>query len=92
MKPRRQFLKTCAAGMAGYAVLLSDLRAAGTSRAPKLKISGVKAVRLKGINNQFVRVYTDAGVYGTGETFDTVGAVEIVNSNVTALRTAAVAS
>src|SRR5580704_16180188 len=79
MNHRRAFIKTLAAGAAGSAAWVSDLRAAGTSRAPKLKISSVKAARLKDENNQFVRVYTDAGVYGTGETFDTVGAAEIVN-------------
>lgn len=80
MNHRRAFLKTLATGVAGSAAWVRDLRAAGTSRAPKLKISAVKAVRLKAVNNQFVRVYTDGGVYGTGETFDTVGAAEIVNS------------
>jgi galactonate dehydratase len=79
MEGRRTFIKTLAACSVGSARWVSDLRAAGTSRAPKLKISAVKAVRLKDENNQFVRVYTDGGVYGTGETFDTVGAAEIVN-------------
>lgn len=75
MMERRTFLKSLAASSAW----LHDLRAAGTSRVPKLKIAAVKAIRLRDVNNQFVRVYTDGGVYGTGETFDTVGAAEIVN-------------
>jgi galactonate dehydratase len=79
MKSRREFLKTMAVGAVGYTALLRDLQAAGTSRAPKLKISAVKAVRVKDVNNQFVRVHTSDGLYGTGETFDTVGATEIVN-------------
>ena len=33
-----------------------------------------------GFNSRFVRVYTDQGLTGTGETMDTVGAEDIVNS------------
>ena len=70
---------TAAAGLANPFTRFNELRAEGSSRVPKLKITAVKAARLRTENNQFVRVYTDGGVYGTGETFDTVGAAEIVN-------------
>lgn len=53
-------------------------RAAG---APKLKITSVKAARLKGINSRFVRVHTDQGLAGTGETLDTIGAEDIINKH-----------
>lgn len=51
------------------------------SRVPRLKISAVKAVALRGINSKFVRVYTDQGLTGTGETLDTVGAQDIINKH-----------
>jgi L-alanine-DL-glutamate epimerase-like enolase superfamily enzyme len=62
------------AGIPGFtAALLADAKAAGTSRAPKLKIREVRAVRLKnGFNSRFVRVYTEEGLYGTGECVDSV--------------------
>ena len=65
-----------------YAMLLSDARAAGTSRVPKLKIRDVRAVRLRnGFNSRFVRVYTEEGLYGTGECVDSVGTEAIINTN-----------
>ena len=49
---RRSFI-----GASFYAALLSDAKAAGTSRAPKLRIREVRAIRLKnGFNSRFVRV------------------------------------
>lgn len=74
---RRHFLESFAAFLA----LRHDLRAQGTSRVPKLKITDVKAARLRGMNSRFVRVYTDAGLTGTGETLDTIGAEDIINKN-----------
>jgi galactonate dehydratase len=62
-----------------YGSLLSGARAQGTSRAPKLKIREIRAVRMRGINSRFVRVYTDQGLTGTGETLDTIGAEDIIN-------------
>ena len=60
-------------GAGFYAALLGDAKAAGTSRAPKLKIREVRAIRLKnGFNSRFVRVYTEEGLYGTGECVDSV--------------------
>ena len=72
---RRTLLK----GLAAYNALLLDARAQGTSRAPKLKIREIRAARLKRFNSRFVRVYTDQGLTGTGETLDTVGAEDIIN-------------
>jgi galactonate dehydratase len=46
----------------------------------KLKIKEIRAVRLKGINSRYVRVYTDQGLTGTGEMVDTIGAEDIVNN------------
>src|ERR1043166_8719426 len=74
---RRQFL----GGLLAYNAILLDARAQGTSRAPKLKIREVRAVRMRGTVTKYVRVYTDQGLYGTGEMVDTVGADEIVNNN-----------
>ena len=66
-----------------YGAFLLHARGQGTSRAPKLKIREVRAVRLRdGFNSRFVRVYTDQGLTGTGETMDTVGAEDIVNANI----------
>jgi galactonate dehydratase len=36
---------------------------------------------LKGINSRFVRVHTDQGLAGTGETLDTIGAEDIINKH-----------
>jgi hypothetical protein len=53
-----------------YGALLAGARAQGTSRAPKLKIREIRCVRMRGVNNRFVRIYTDQGLTGTGETLD----------------------
>lgn len=82
MGNRRQALKGLTAGVAGriarplvgYSEMVGDARALGTSRIPKLKITEVRAVELRGINSKYVRVYTDQGLTGTGEMVDTVGA------------------
>ncbi len=64
-----------------YGAYLSSASAQGTSVVPKLTIREIRAVRLRdGFNSRFVRVYTDQGLTGTGETMDTVGAEDIVNS------------
>jgi len=70
MLDRRRFL----AGLGGMAALGGRVWAA-----PKLKITAVKAARLRGLNSRFVRVHTDQGLAGTGETLDTVGAEDIIN-------------
>ena len=44
-----------------------------------MKITAVKAARLRDLNSRFVRVHTDQGLTGTGETLDTVGAEDIIN-------------
>ena len=74
---RRSFL-----GAGFYAALLGDAKAAGTSRAPKLRIREVRAIRLRnGFNSRFVRVYTEEGLTGTGECVDSVGTEYIINNN-----------
>ena len=78
MHNRRSFLRlTGAAALAAPFSAYSIARA--QSRVPKLKITAVKAARLRGINSRFVRVYTDQGLTGTGETLDTIGAEDIIN-------------
>jgi galactonate dehydratase len=72
---RRAFMGSLGA----YGSLLAGARGQGTSRAPKLKIREIRAVRMRGCNSRFVRVYTDQGLTGTGETLDTIGAEEIIN-------------
>src|SRR5512146_2735682 len=75
---RRDFIRQSAMFYGAY---LARARAQGTSFLPKLKIREIRAVRLRdGFNSRFVRVYTDQGLTGTGETMDTVGAEDIVNS------------
>jgi galactonate dehydratase len=74
---RRRFCR----GLFGYTALLSAARAQGTSYAPKLKIREIRAVRLRDFNSKFVRVYTDDGLTGTGETLDNVGSEYIINNN-----------
>ena len=59
---RRQFLS----GILAYNGFLLNARAQGTSRAPKLKISEVRAVSLRAGKSKFVPVYTDQGLTGTG--------------------------
>jgi len=78
---RRELWKPILSGFAAYNALLRDARSQGTSRAPKLKITAIKAVALRGINSKFVRVYTDQGLTGSGETVDTVSAQEIINKH-----------
>ena len=78
---RRSFVSG-SLGAAFYAALMGDAKAAGTSRAPKLRIREVRAIRLKGgFNPRFVRVYTEEGLTGTGEFVDTMGAEYIINNN-----------
>lgn len=75
---RRHFLQQSAMA---YIAFLTNARAQGTSAVPKLTIREIRAVRLRdGFNSRFIRVYTDQGLTGTGETMDTVGAEDIVNS------------
>ena len=70
-------------GAALYNEFLANARAQGTSAAPNLKIREIRAVRLRGgVNNRFVRVYTDQGLTGTGEFMDTLGAEYIINNNI----------
>lgn len=76
---RRDFLAKILAGGAAYTALWRDARAQGTSRVPKLKITEVRAVELKGFGSRFVRVYTDQGLTGTGEIVDNVGSAQIIN-------------
>lgn len=78
---RRQMFKNVLAGAFGYTAFWPEARAQGTSRVPKLKITAIKAVSLRGMNSKFVRVYTDQGLTGDGETLDTVGAHHIINEN-----------
>ena len=74
---RREFFQSSALV---YGASLSNARAQGTSAVPNLTIREIRAVRLRdGFNSRFVRVYTDQGLTGTGETMDTVGAEDIVN-------------
>jgi galactonate dehydratase len=72
---RRAFMGSLGA----YGSVLAGARGQGTSRAPKLKIREIRAVRMRGINSRFVRVYTDQGLTGTGECLDTIGAEDIIN-------------
>jgi len=62
-----------------YGSLVAGARGQGTSRAPKLKIKEIRAVRMRNMNTRYVRVYTDQGLTGTGETLDTIGAEDIIN-------------
>ena len=79
---RRTFLGALT-GAAFYNEFLSNARAQGTSAAPNLRIREIRAVRLRGgLNNRFVRVYTDQGLTGTGEFMDTLGAEYIINNNI----------
>jgi len=72
---RRAFMGSLGA----YGAMLANARAQGTSHAPKLRIREIRCVRMRGINNRFVRIYTDQGLTGTGETLDTIGAEDIIN-------------
>ncbi len=72
---RRAFMGSLGA----YGSLLAGARGQGTSRAPKLKIREIRSVQMRGMNSRFVRVYTDQGLTGTGETLDTIGAEDIIN-------------
>ena len=76
---RRTFLRECLPGIGAYTALARSARAAGTSRVPRLKITDVKAARLREMGNSFVRLYTDQGITGTGEMVNEVGSPEIIN-------------
>lgn len=76
---RRSFLSGSVSGIGAYTATAEDARAPGTSRVPKLKITDVKAARLRQMGNSFVRVYTDQGITGTGEMVNEVGSPEIIN-------------
>jgi galactonate dehydratase len=65
--------------LGAYGSLLAGARGQGTSRAPKLTIREIRAVRMRNSNSRFVRVYTNQGLTGTGETLDTIGAEDIIN-------------
>jgi galactonate dehydratase len=78
---RRNLLKS-AVGVGDYTALLGDARAAGTSRVPNLKIAAVKAAPISKSQKRLVRVYSDQGLMGTGETDDTTGAEDIVNKDI----------
>jgi galactonate dehydratase len=76
---RRNFCGT----LLGAAAIPGSLHAQTTAHPPRLTIREVRAVRLKdGFNSRFVRVYTDQGLTGTGETMDTAGAEYIINNNI----------
>jgi galactonate dehydratase len=64
-----------------YQAFLVGARAQGTSRAPKLKIKEIRAVRIRGAVTKYVRIHTDQGLTGTGEAVDTVGAEFIINNH-----------
>src|ERR1044072_9081538 len=82
---RRSFMGA-GLGAGFYAALLGDAKAAGTSRAPKLRIREVRAIRLRnGFNSRFVRVYTEECLTGTGECVDSVGTETIINLNFNAM-------
>ena len=63
------------------AASLRDVRAQAGSRAPKLKIREIRAVRLRNSVTKYVRVYTDQGLTGTGEMVDTIGAEFLINNH-----------
>ena len=83
MQSRRSFISRAVAAAGG--ALISPLAALAqlrnNVRVPKLKITAVKAVRMRGMASRFVRVYTDQGLTGTGETLDTIGAEDIINNH-----------
>ncbi len=77
---RRNF---CGSLLAGTAAASTPLRAHAASRPPRLTIRAGRAGRRKdAFNSRFVRVYTDQGLTGTGETMDTAGAEYIINNNI----------
>jgi galactonate dehydratase len=79
---RRTFLGGLGGAALAYNEFLANARAQGTSAAPNLKIREIRAVRLRdGFNIRFVRVYTDQGLTGTGETMDTRGEEYIINND-----------
>ncbi len=70
-------------GAGFYAALLSDAKAAGTSRAPQACASArcVPSASRTASTAAFVRVYTEEGLTGTGECVDSVGTEYIINLN-----------
>lgn len=76
---RRSFINASLGTLASYTALVREGRAQGTSSVPNLKITAIRAIKMRGMNSRFIRVYTDQGLYGTGETLDTIGATDIIN-------------
>jgi galactonate dehydratase len=79
---RRSFFSTLfgAASAAGLSFREAAAQSTG-ARPPKLKIKEVRAARMRNSVTNYVRVYTDQGLTGTGEMVDNVGADLIVNNN-----------
>ena len=73
MQSRRGFIHTLTGGAFSQALHSAPV--------PRFKIKAVKAARLRGVNSRFVRIYTDQGLTGTGETLDTIGAEDIINKH-----------
>jgi galactonate dehydratase len=68
---RRKFLKNSTAGVAGLAGFgMNALRAAAADwPAPGLKITSVETVRFKNAHWMWLRLHTNEGITGTGETY-----------------------
>jgi len=68
---RRSFIHGTALGAAGLfcSDILSPLRAMAMAAAPKLSINGVETVRFKNAHWMWLRLHTNEGITGTGETY-----------------------
>jgi len=68
---RRNFLQKTCLGAAGLMSIdrFTPLKAAAISAAPNLTITKIETVRFKNAHWIWVRLHTDAGVTGTGETY-----------------------
>lgn len=71
MMNRRKFLRNSAIGAAGLISMKvpEHVREAAISAAPKLTITKVETVRFKNGNWMWVRLHTNEGIVGTGETY-----------------------
>lgn len=68
---RRNFLQKTCLGAAGLMSVdrFTPLKAAAISAAPNLTITKIETVRFKNAHWIWVRLHTDAGIKGTGETY-----------------------
>ena len=68
---RRRFIQGSTAGTLGFfcSDLLSSIRETAMAAQPKLTITGIETVRFNDAHWMWLRIHTNEGITGTGETY-----------------------